>query len=161
MKRFVSSIYKVTLTFHVISGLTLAFMMLVTFFDVIMRNIGHPLVGGIEIISFGGSVVIGFAIPYASLKKTHVYVDLVIEKVGPATQKAIKACTRCMGIALFLFIGYNFIGYGQDLLRTGEVSAGFRMPYYPIAFGLAFSSFLQAVTLFYDLLVTVKGENNE
>ena len=64
-----------------------------------------------------------------------------------------------MGMILFLFISYNFVQYGLDLKRTGEVSASFRLPYYPVAYGLALSCFLQAVTLFTDLIRTVKGES--
>jgi TRAP-type transport system small permease protein len=161
MKRFLSAVYKVDVTFHIISGITLAFMMAVTLLDVLMRNLGHPIVGSVEIISFSGSVVVGFAIPYASWKRTHVYVDLIVEKLSPKNKKIMAAITRCMGIALFLFIGFNFIVYGRDLLRTGEVSAGFKLPYYPIAFGLSLSCFLESITLFCDLLRTVKGGDNE
>jgi TRAP-type C4-dicarboxylate transport system permease small subunit len=157
MKRFLSAVYRIDVTFHVISGITLAFMMVVTLLDVVMRNLGHPIVGTVEIISFSGSVVVGFAIPYASWKKAHVYVDLLVEKLSPRNKIIMAAITRCMGIALFVFIGYNFIVYGRDLLRTGEVSAGFRLPYYPIAFGLSLSCFLQSITLFCDLVRTIQG----
>jgi TRAP-type C4-dicarboxylate transport system permease small subunit len=157
MKRFLSAVYRIDVTFHVISGITLAFMMVVTLLDVVMRNLGHPIVGTVEIISFSGSVVVGFAIPYASWKKAHVYVDLLVEKLSPRNKIIMAAITRCMGIALFVFIGYNFIVYGRDLLRTGEVSASFKLPYYPIAFGLSLSCFLQSITLFCDLVRTIQG----
>jgi TRAP-type C4-dicarboxylate transport system permease small subunit len=158
MSRFVTAIFKVDITFHAIAGSVLAFMMIVTLLDVFMRNIGHPIVGSMEIISFCGSVVIGFAIPYTSWKKAHVYVDMLVDKLSPRSRMAMDGVTRCMGMALFLFISYNFVQYGLDLKRTGEVSASFRLPYYPVAYGLALSCFLQAVTLFTDLIRTVKGE---
>ena len=161
MRRFMSAVYGIDVTLHAISAVTLAFMIVVTLLDVIMRNLGHPIVGGVEIISFSGSVVIGFAIPYASWKRAHVYVDLVVEKLSPRNKKIMAVVTRCMGITLFAFMGYNFIVYGRDLLRTGEVSAGFRLPYYPIAFGLSFSCFIQSITLFCDLLRPAKGGDNE
>jgi hypothetical protein len=75
-----------------------------------------------------------------------------------AGKKVMDSITRCMGMALFLFIGYNFVLYGLDLHRTGEVSASFRLPYYPIAWGLALSCFLESITLFCDLIRTVKEE---
>jgi TRAP-type C4-dicarboxylate transport system permease small subunit len=157
MKRFLSAVYRIDVTFHVISGITLAFMMVVTLLDVVMRNLGHPIVGTVEIISFSGSVVVGFAIPYVSWKRAHVYVDLIVEKLSPKNKKIMAAITRCMGVALFVLIGYNFIVYGRDLLRTGEVSASFKLPYYPIAFGLSLSCFLQSITLFCDLVRTIQG----
>jgi TRAP-type C4-dicarboxylate transport system permease small subunit len=157
MNRFVAAIAKVDVTFHIIAGSVLAFMMIMTLLDVFMRNIGHPIVGSMEIISFCGSVVIGFAIPYTSWKKAHVYVDMLVAKLGPGKRMFMDGITRCMGMALFIFIGYNFVVYGLDLKRTGEVSASFRLPYYPIAFGLALSCFLESITLFCDLVRTVKG----
>lgn len=153
-----AAVLKIDITFHIIAGSVLAFMMVVTLLDVFMRNLGHPIVGTVEIISFSGSVVVGFAIPYASWKKAHVYVDLLVEKLSPRNKIIMAAITRCMGIALFVFIGYNFIVYGRDLLQTGEVSASFRLPYYPIAFGLSLSCFLESATLFCDLVRTIQGE---
>jgi TRAP-type transport system small permease protein len=157
MNRFSLAVSKIDVVFHIIAGATLAFMMIVTLLDVIMRNVGRPIVGSMEIISFCGSVVIGFAIPYTSWKKAHVYVDMLVDKMTPHGKMVMDCITRCMGIALFLFIGYNFILYGLDLLRTGEVSASFKLPFYPIAWGLALSCFLESITLFCDLLRTVKG----
>jgi len=159
MNRFLTAVSKVDITFHVIAGSVLALMMVVTLLDVIMRNIGHPIVGSMEIISFCGSVVVGFAIPYTSWKKAHVYVDMLVDKLSPRNRRIMDVITRCMGMALFLFISYNFVQYGLDLKRTGEVSAGFRLPYYPIAFGLALSCFLESVTLLSDLVRTIKGGN--
>lgn len=161
MKRFLGAVLRIDMTFHTVAGLGLAFMMVVTMLDIIMRNLGSPIVGSMEIISFCGSVVIGFAIPYTSWKKAHVYVDFLIVKLGPDNRRIMEIVTRCMGIALFAFIGYNFILYGLDLRRTQEVSPSFKLPYYPIPFGLSLSCFLQCLTLIADLVKTVQGGKHE
>jgi len=158
MKRFFNIILKIDISFHVIAGSALAFMMIVTLLDIIMRNLGSPIVGTVEIISFCGSVVIGFAIPYTSWKKAHVYVDFLIVNLSPKNRRTMQIITRCIGIILFAFIGYNFIIYGFDLIRTGEVSPSFRLPYYPIPFGLSVSCFLQCFTLVADLMKTTQKE---
>jgi TRAP-type C4-dicarboxylate transport system permease small subunit len=161
MKSFLAAIYRTDLTFHIVAGITLAFMMVVTLLDVIMRNLGHPIVGSVEIISFCGAVIIGFAIPYASWMKTHVYVDILIDKLNPRNRNIVYALTRLLGIVLFAFIGFNFILFGIDLMRTGEVSSSFKLPYYPIAWGLALSCFLQTLTLIADFLRTVSSAGGE
>jgi TRAP-type transport system small permease protein len=163
MKRFLSVIYKTDVTLHVIAGSVLAFMIAVTFLDVIMRNMGHPIVGSVEIISFCGAVVIGFAMPYSSWTKTHVYVDFFVDRLSPKNRMIIDAATRLLGVILFAFIGYNFILFGMVLKSSGEVSSSFRLPYYPIAWGLALSCFLLSLTLIADFAKTItsKGENNE
>jgi TRAP-type C4-dicarboxylate transport system permease small subunit len=155
MKRFLDAVLKIDMTFHAIAGSALVLMMAVTMLDIIMRNVGRPIVGTVEIISFCGAVVIGFAIPYTSWKKAHVYVDFFTMKLSPKNR-------RVMGIVLFAFIGYNFILYGLDLIKTSEVSPSFRLPYYPIPFGLSLSCFLQCLTLVADLLKNVEqGAVNE
>jgi len=155
MKRFLGAVLRIDITFHAIAGSVLAFMMVVTLLDIIMRNLGRPIVGSMEIISFCGSVVVGFAIPYTSWKKAHVYVDFLLVKLSPGNRRIMEIITRCMGIALFAFIGYNIILYGFDLIKTKEVSPSFKLPYYPIPFGLSLSCFLQCLTLIADLVKTI------
>jgi TRAP-type transport system small permease protein len=162
MKRFMTGVFRVDALFHWISGVVLTFMMAITLLDVVMRNMGHPIVGILEIISFCGSVVIGFAIPYASWMRSHVFVDTLVDKLSPRNRKRMDVITRCLGILLFVFLGVNFVLYGLDLRRTHEVSPSFRIPYYPIPLGLSFSCLLQCLTLFADLFrVTGKEAAHE
>jgi TRAP-type C4-dicarboxylate transport system permease small subunit len=159
MKRLMTLVYKLDLSFQVISGVVLAFMMLVTLADIIMRAFGKPIVGGIELICFAGAVAIGFALPYSSYKKAHIYVDFLLEKLSLRSRTTLQVITKCVGVLLFLFIGYNFVLYGFDLIKTGEVSAGLRLPYYPITFGLAVSCFLESLTLLCDVMKLInRGE---
>jgi TRAP-type C4-dicarboxylate transport system permease small subunit len=47
-----------------VGALGSAFMMLVTLTDVVMRYMGKPIFGSVELVCFASAVVIGFAIPY-------------------------------------------------------------------------------------------------
>jgi TRAP-type transport system small permease protein len=162
MKRFMMGVFRVDALFHWISGVVLALMMAVTLVDVVLRNLGHPIVGVLEIISFCGAVVVGFALPYATWMKAHVYVDTLIEKLSPKNRRRMEVTTRCLAILLFVFIGVNFLLYGLDLRRTHEVSPSFRIPYYPIPFGLSLSCLLQCLTLLADMFkMTGKGAHHE
>ncbi len=152
MKRFLMIVYKLDVTFQAVAGVGLAFMMAVTVADITMRTLGKPIVGAIELISFSGAVVIGFAVPYSSWMRVHVIVDFLIERLSPRGKRIMEFVTKLVGLILFLFIGVNFILYGLTLMKTGEVSAGLRIPYYPITFGLALSCFLESLTLFAGLL---------
>jgi len=142
-----------------ISGLTLAFMLLFTLTDVVMRAFGKPIVGDFEIISFLGAVVVGFAIPYTTLLKGHVIVDFLIEKLPKNLSDGIQVATRIVGIALFLWISWNFVDMSLDLIKSKEVTPMFRLPYYPISFGLAFCCLVQCFTLFSQILKIVGGRH--
>jgi TRAP-type C4-dicarboxylate transport system permease small subunit len=136
------------ISFQAVAGVGLIFMMVVTMIDIIMRAVGRPIIGAVELISFSGAVIIGFAIPHSSWMRAHVIVDFLLERLSPAGKRVMDIATRIVGLILFVFLGVNFILYGLTLMKTGEVSPGFRIPYYPITFGLALACFLESVTLF-------------
>ena len=161
MKRFIAGIANIDKSLYVIAGVVLACMIVLTLFDVILRNFGHPITGSMEFIQYGGAIVFGFSIPYGTMLGAQVIVDVVTEKLSPGKKRVINVITRCVGILIFLFIAYNFSLYGLDVRRTGERTASFKIPYYPFAFALSFSFLLQSFTIFCDLIKTVKGADNE
>jgi len=161
MKRFIASIAAIDKSLYVIAGVVLACMIVLTFFDVILRNFGHPITGSMEFIQYGGAIVFGFSIPYGTMLGAQVIVDVLTDKLSPGKKRVIIVITRCVGILIFLFIAYNFSLYGLDAKRTGERTASFKIPYYPFAFALSFSFLLQSFTILCDLIKKVKGADNE
>ena len=161
MKRFIAGIANLDKSLYVVAGGVLACMIILTFFDVILRNLGHPITGSMEFIQYGGSIVFGFSIPYGTMLGAQVIVDVITAKLSPEKKRVINVITRCIGILIFLFIAYNFILYGLDARRTGERTASFKIPYYPFAFALSFSFLLQSLTIFCDLLKKAKGTDHE
>lgn len=161
MKRFMAGIVNVDKSLYVIAGIVLACMIILTLFDVILRNFGHPITGSMEFIQYGGCIVFAFSIPYGTLLGCQVAVDIITEKLSPGKQRIINVVTRCVGIIIFLFIAYNFSVYGIDVMHTGERTASFKIPYYPFSFALSLSFLLQGLTVFRDLIKTVKGADNE
>jgi TRAP-type C4-dicarboxylate transport system permease small subunit len=161
MKRFIAGIVNIDKSLYVIAGSILACMIVLTLFDVVLRNFGHPITGSMEFIQYGGCIVFAFSIPFGTLLGSQVIVDIITEKLSPEKKRIVEIITRCMGIIIFLFIAYNFIVYGIDVSKTGERTASFKIPYYPFSYALAFSFLLQSFTIFCDLIKKVKGADNE
>jgi TRAP-type C4-dicarboxylate transport system permease small subunit len=161
MKRLMSAVLKGDTILYAIAGGVLAFMIVLTLCDVILRNLGHPITGSMEIIQYGGSIVFGFSIPYATWMGAQIVVDLITQKLDPENQKKIKAVTRSVGIIIFLFVAYNFFMYALDVKRTGELTASFKIPYYPFCFAISLSFLFQSLTIFCDLIKTLQGEKHE
>jgi TRAP-type C4-dicarboxylate transport system permease small subunit len=161
MKRFIAGVTNFDKSLYVIAGIVLACMIILTLFDVILRNFGHPITGSMEFIQYGGAIVFGFSIPYGTMLGAQVIVDLITEKLSPRKKRMINVITRCIGIIIFLFVAYNCFAYGIDVRKTGERTASFKIPYYPFAFALSLSFLLQSFTIFGDLLKTVKGADHE
>ena len=161
MKRFVAGIVNIDKSLYVIAGSILACMIILTLFDVVLRNFGHPITGSMEFIQYGGAIVFGFSIPYGTMLGAQVLVDILTEKLSPRKKRMIHVLTRCVGIIIFLFVAYNFFVYGIDVRKTGERTASFKIPYYPFAFALSFSFLLQSFTIFCDLIKAARGADHE
>lgn len=161
MKNLMAAVIKADKLLFATAGTVLALMILLTLCDVILRNFGHPITGSMEIIQYAGSIVFSFSIPYATWIGAQVAVDLITQKLKPKNLKMINIVTRVVGILLFLFVSYNFFKYGLDVKRTGELTASFKIPYYPFCFAISLSFLFQSLTIGCDLIKTIQGGSHE
>ncbi len=144
-----------------LSGIVLFLMMMLTVIDVALRIFWKPITGTYELVAMAGAVVIGFAIPQTSWDNAHIFVDFLIENRSWTVKLVFRCFTKFMGITLFILLGWYLFMKANHLFRSGDVSLTLQIPYYPVAYGLAFCAFLQALVLFLQVVVLFKsGEDN-
>jgi TRAP-type C4-dicarboxylate transport system permease small subunit len=158
MPGFLSKINGLSRFLNVIAGISLIFLMSLTMADVILRFLKKPIVGTYELVAYSGAMVIGFSIPFSSWVRGHIYVDSLISKLPSTSRKIFQIFTRCLGMGLFLLIGWNLIKMGLDLYRSGEVSPTLQMPFYPIVYAIGFCCFIQFLVLLSDVLKIFEGQ---
>lgn len=158
MEGFLNKIRGLSRFLNIIAGITLTFMMSLTVADVILRSLRRPIVGAYELVVFSGAVVIGFAVPFTSWVRGHIYVDFFVSRFSQRIKNIFNIATRCLVIWLFLMIGWNLIEYGKDLYKSGEVSLTLQMPFYPVAYGIGICCFIQCLVLFCDILKILGGK---
>ncbi len=136
----------------IIAGIILAFMILLTMGNIVLRRVWVPIRGTYEIMGFAGAVITALAMGFTQKKREHIHVDILISRFPRAVKKVVFAVNTAMCSAFFLVAAW-FVGLrGMTLLETGEVSETLRMAYYPFAFVVAFGCFLLAAMLFIDLI---------
>jgi TRAP-type C4-dicarboxylate transport system permease small subunit len=158
MQKLLNIVFKVSRGLNVIAAVMLAFMILLTVADVILRSARAPIVGTYEIVGLLGAVLIGFSIPFTTWVRGHIRVDLFVMQLPPATRRVFNIISRCLGIGLFILIGWNLIILGIDLAEAGEVTITRRIPFYPVLYGIGASCFFQCIVLFCDVLKILKGK---
>jgi len=151
-------VWKLSRLINFIAGCSLSFIMFLTVADIILRSFRRPILGTYEIVAFSGAVVIGFSLPYTSWMRGHVYTDFLIVGFSQKIRNVFNIITRCLGIWLFIMIGWNLIRYGMDLKKAGEVSPTLTIPFYPVAYGLAIACFIQCLVLLCDILKIFGGK---
>jgi hypothetical protein len=167
---FLTAIERISRFFNGIAGISLTLLMLLVVANVtlgailslgrwllgqgVLLPVGNLIVDHVrpigstyELVGLLGAVVIGFSIPLTSWFRGHIYVDFFIFRFPPRIRNAFNIATRCLGIFLFLMIGWNLFKYGMDLQRTGEVTSTLQMPSYPIVFGVGVCCFIQCLVL--------------
>ena len=158
MKGFKNTVNGISRFLNVIAGMSLTFLMLLTISDVILRFFKRPIVGAYELVAFSGAVVIGFSLPFTSWVRAHIFVDFFIIKFSKRVRNIFNITTRCIVIVLFFLIGWNLIKYAIDLQKSGEVSLTLQIPFYPVAYGIGISCFIQCLVMFCDILKIFGGE---
>lgn len=155
---FSDKVWRLARLINAIGGTSLAFIMFLTVADIILRTLRRPIIGTFEIVAFSGAVVIGFSVPYTTWMRGHVYTDFLVLRFSQKMRNMINVSTRCLGIGIFFLIGWNLIRYGMDLRQSGEVSPTLTMPFYPVAYGLGMSCFIQCLVLGCDILKIFGGK---
>ena len=156
---FIRITEKLSKLMHIFSGVALIFIMLLTVADVCLRNlIQKPIVGTYEMVGLGGAVIIGFAIPITSWMRGHIFVDFFVQRLSKRLQSIFNIVTRVLGIGLFILIGWNLCLYANSLYKSGEVTLTRQLPFYPIAYGLAFVCVIQCLVLMADIIKIAEGK---
>jgi len=158
MKGLLSYVQGLSRFLNMVAGIALVFLMFLTLGDVILRLFKRPIVGTYELVAFSGAIVIGFSLPLTSWLRAHIFVDFFILKFSKKVQNVFNIATRCVVIFLFFLIAWNLIRYGIDLRKSGEVSPTLRMPFYPIAYGVAVSCFIQCLVMICDIVKIAGGK---
>ncbi len=144
--RFISNVL------NIIAGIAVTFMMLLTVADVLLRAGGRPIIGTFEIVALSLALVIGFAIPKVSMDRGHVSMDFLLVKLSQRGKDVMNTFTRLLGLILFASIGYNLFNVGARFHASGEVTATIKIPFYPVAYGVAICCLIECVVFIFDIV---------
>ncbi len=144
--RFISKVL------NIIAGIAVTFMMLLTVTDVLLRAGGRPIIGTYEIVALLLALVIGFGIPQVSLDRGHVAMDFLLVKLPKTGKNVMNTFTRVLGLILFSFIGYNLFNVAARFHASGEVSPTIKLPFYPVAYGVAVCCLLECFVFLFDIV---------
>lgn len=142
---------------NAIGGAALTFMMFLTVADVLLRAVGHPIIGTFEIVALSLALVIGFCFPCVSLDNGNVYMEFLLERLSPGGKAMMNTFTRILGIVLFAAIAYNLFSVGAEFHRSREVTATLRIPFYPVAYGVAVCCIVECLVFVLQIMQIWRG----
>lgn len=161
MELFFRATKRFSNTLNVMGAILLTLMMLLTVIDVILRYLGRPITGTFELMAFAGALVTGCALAQTSLDDAQVNVDILVQAISQKGKKILFVFNRLLGLGIFSLLAWALFDKGKDLYLTGEVSLTLQIPYYPVAYGLAFCCLAECLVLFSTMLKAILGGNHE
>lgn len=161
MNSVIVAVRKLSSWMNGLGGIVLFLMMMLTVVDVALRIFWKPITGTYELVAMAGAVVVAFAIPQTSWDNAHIFVDFLLEKRSRKVKIAFGCFAKIFGAFLFVMLGWYLLLKANHLFRSGDVSLTLGIPYYPVAYGLAFCAFVEALVLVLHIAMLFKGgENN-
>ena len=161
MERLSALTSRASACLSVVAGVTLVLIMLLVVVDVTMRYFGYPITGVYDLVALGGSIVIGFSIPYAADKRVHVFMEMIQQAHNRTLRRVLDVLTRAMAVGISLLIGWNLMKLGSTFLLKGEASLTIQIVYYPIAYGLGICFFVQTLVYAVQVFQVFLGGKDE
>ena len=132
---------------------TLALMMFLTFVDVLGRYVfNSPVPGAGELIQFMMGIFVTFSVVYTAHQKSHIGVDLVINRFNKNTRKIIGCITSFISLFIFIFITWQTIVSISDEFHSNLTSAVLYIPVYPFIAASAFGFVILCLVLLADFI---------
>ena len=145
MTKCLKVIYRISGLMNDIAGVALTFMMSITVIDTVLRTVWSPIVGTNEVVGFTGAIVIGFALPFTTWEKGHVYLEFFVDSLTPRKKMILDTITRGICLVLFAFLAVNLYSVGVEFRSAGEISPTLGLPIYPFPLAAALCCVIECV----------------
>jgi TRAP-type C4-dicarboxylate transport system permease small subunit len=128
---------------RIMACIGLAAMSLVTGADVAGRALKHPVFGSDEIVALLAAVGTAFTLPHAYKARSHIAVDLAMDRMPARLRRAAAMFTDLLSLALFAVVAWRMFDYAVDQWRAGVLTMNLGLPEYGVitAVGFGFTVF--------------------
>lgn len=134
-----------------IGGLFLAAMILLTCANIVLRTVGFPVRGTVELMGLFGAVVTACALGYTQIKRGHIAVDVLIHTFSRSTRSLLHGINNVLCLAFFGLAAWQLLKKAEILRHTGEVTETLRIIYYPFMYVVAVGCIVLALVFGRDL----------
>jgi tripartite ATP-independent transporter DctM subunit len=131
----------------------LALMVLLITTDVVLRYFfNRPIKGCYEIVELMLVVIVYLGLAFVQVKKAHISVTLVTEKLSPRAVAVLESATYLLCLGIFVLITWQCAVKAEVLRVDGTSSDLLLIPNYPFLWVVVFGSAVLCLTFLKDFL---------
>ena len=135
-----------------LAGTALCIMAVTTCLDVVLRKMGSPLPGALDIVTIAGAICIAGALPYTTAVKGHVSIEYFFHKLSRRGRIVVDTFARMLGMTLFVLLARQCALYGASMYRSGEVTPTLQVPMFWSLYVLSFSCAIVTLVILHNML---------
>jgi TRAP-type C4-dicarboxylate transport system permease small subunit len=152
LRAIAKRIHQISAGLNGVSAAAIAFIMLLTCTDVLLRLFGKPIPGTYELVGYFGAVIVAAAMAWTSVERGHISVEMLVDRLPRRARHVVEALGAGAGAVLFGLLAWQCRTYAADLMESGEVSPTLGVATWPFVGCIALGSALLALVLLIDAL---------
>ncbi|MFJ8234211.1 TRAP transporter small permease [Ureibacillus sp. NPDC094379] len=111
-----------------ISYFTIVLMMLAVTYFSILRTVGHPVIGDIELVQLAMVLLIVGSLAITEQSNSHITIGIIVDKFSPRLQAAIDCLSHILTLLFCFLVCWVFISK-MNFLQASDL---LRIPFYPV-----------------------------
>jgi TRAP-type C4-dicarboxylate transport system permease small subunit len=124
--------------------------------NILLRLFGFPILGTFEIVSFLVAITVAFALPYCSLQKGHIAIELIVRKLPQRIQVVIGLIIEILSLGLFALFAWQVGALATKMYQAGEITDTLKLPIFPFIFGVSVGCLLVCPVLVINIVKSAK-----
>lgn len=147
--------------FKVVSSLLIGGLVVITFLDVIGRQFGVPLAAAFELTQIAVGVMFYVALPFVTLRREHVVVDIVPIDPDSRMGRGIGFAVDLVSAAAVAFAARQLWTQADTLAMFNSVTMFLSLPTAPIVRGMAILCGFTALICLALAMLRLRGDNRD
>lgn len=111
-----------------IAYIILILMMITIGIAALLRGLGHPILGDVELVQLGMVLIIVGSLAYTEQTDSHIKIGIIADNFPDIVQKIIDVCSYVLTIVFAGIVAYTFIIKFEMKMQSNIL----RIPFYPL-----------------------------
>ncbi|MEE2999793.1 MAG: TRAP transporter small permease [Pseudomonadota bacterium] len=147
---------RISLFMAYLAGIVLAFMMILTFFDVVGRSLfNSPIIGSVEILTLAMGLLIYLGIGQTTIQGSHVRVDVLTRLLPEKVRNSLDVIVHILGLLLSALVFWRLCVLAIEQTFELNTTQNLGLPVWLIAILMSIFSFSlvtgMTVQLYYSI----------
>lgn len=135
----------------IISGVSIFVMIGTTCADVLLRELGFPFSGAVDIVKMASATALATALPYTTAVQGHVAIEFFYHRLNSIGRIVVASLCRLTSMLLFALLSWKSFIYGFKFYSKNQVSQTIELPIFWVPYLIGCCCFITVLVIAYNL----------